>query len=326
MKICLIGHFTSNPDEGMKNLTVNLYNELSKSHEVKKIDIEKIYRHLGNIKKFSPEIIHLVVGPSSILCFLVSKILSLYCKNTKIIMSAPQPGNFYFKKLIPLLKPDLILIQSKESEKFFANLCCKTLFFPNSIDTKKFIPIKIEEKNKLREKYKLDKEKFVILHVGHIKNLRNLSVLKRLQGSTNQVIIVGSTSTTIETGIYKELKDFGCLIWITYFRNIEEIYSLSDCYVFPTVDKSSCIETPMSVLEAMSCNLPVITTKYKALPALFSEGDGLFFVDNDEDVFNALKEIKNPYFKTNTRHKVLQFSSENVTKILENIYTEKVEK
>ena len=36
--------------------------------------------------------------------------------------------------------------------------------------------------------------------------------------------------------------------------------------MFSTVDPKACIETPLSVLEALSCNIPVITTKFGSLP------------------------------------------------------------
>ena len=74
--------------------------------------------------------------------------------------------------------------------------------------------------------------------------------------------------------------------------NIEEVYALSDCYVFPTppMNKINSIEIPLSVLEAMACNLSVITTKFGALPKVFEEGDGLIFVDDGEDGERAIRK------------------------------------
>ena len=57
--------------------------------------------------------------------------------------------------------------------------------------------------------------------------------------------------------------------------------------------ETASIEVPLSVLEAMACNLPVITTRYAGLSTMFnSEGDGLFFVDKLKDLSNKVEKVK----------------------------------
>lgn len=58
----------------------------------------------------------------------------------------------------------------------------------------------------------------------------------------------------------------------------------------------------MSVLEAMSCNLPVISTRFGALTRVFSEDNGLFFVGNNE-FDQIIKKIKNDNIEIKTREK-----------------------
>jgi len=194
-------------------------------------------------------------------------------------------------------------------------------FLAGGVNTTKFAPVTADIKERLREKYHIDKEKFVVLHVGSIRKNRNLQVFNRIQKQENvQVLIVGNTTFRPDRKEYSSLKEHGCIIWRTYFKNLEEIYRLSDCYVFPSVDKSSCIELPLSVMEAMSCNLPIISTRFGALPRVFDEGDGFIFADKEEDIINELKKIKNGNIKTKTREKVLPYSWGNVAKRLEEIY------
>ena len=85
---------------------------------------------------------------------------------------------------------------------------------------------------------------------------------------------------------------------------------------------ADCIEMPLSVLEAMSCNLPVISTKFGALPRIFEEGDGLIFVDSEEDIIGAVKKVKNTDVNIETREKVLPYAWGNVVRWLEGIYEE----
>lgn len=320
MKICYIVHNYKNLDEGVRNVAFNLEKELSKQHDTVRLNIKDIFKNLWSIRRYQPDIIHFIVGPSTIFSFIISKILSICFKNIKIIMSAPQPGHIYPKKLISFFTPDLILIQSVESEKLFANLGCNTEFLSNGVDTEKFSPIEIDKKYILREKYGIERDKFVVLHVGHIRPSRNISSLAKLQDEDVQVLIIGSTSTLADENLQQQLKESGCNVRIDYFENIEELYTLSDCYAFPTIDKFSCIEIPLSILEAMSCNLPVISTKFGALTRMFSEGGGLYFIDKDDEFVKIIKKIKNNDTIVKTREKILPYSWRNIGKRLDNIY------
>jgi len=161
------------------------------------------------------------------------------------------------------------------------------------------------------------------LHVGSIKEGRNLQILGEMQGNTNQALIIGSSSTKIERTTQSELEERHCLVWTEYFRHIEEIYALADCYVFPTTDKTASIALPLSVLEAMACNLPVISARFGALPEVFGEGDGLIFADKEDDFLKGLKKIKND-LEVKTREKVLPYSWEKVVPKLEEIYTDMI--
>ena len=332
MRICLLGNSTGSIDEGMKNITFNISKELSKKHELLVLNPLNVFSlHLWqSIKEFNPDIVHYIPGPS-INSFIIVKLISLYLKylnnrSTKFVMSAPFPKlSAISKEIIRLFKPDLMIVQSKSTEKIFAKRGFKTILLPLSgVDVKKFRPVKENTKYKLREKYGVNADRFVVLHIGHIKEGRNLQILKKIQTKNNnvQVVIVGSTSTEIEKKIYRELVDGGCIVITKYIHNIEEIYQLSDCYVFPTVNKLNSIELPLSVLEAMACNLPVVSTKFGALPEYFTEGNGLIFVKNCDQILEIVSNLRETNKDVDTRKKVIHFSWENISKKLVKIYEE----
>lgn len=79
---------------------------------------------------------------------------------------------------------------------------------------------------------------------------------------------------------------------------------------------------PLSVLEAMSCNLPVVTTKFGALPRIFKEGDGLIFVEKKEEFISAVEKIKSAGMSIKTRDNVLQYSWEKIAERMEGVYEE----
>jgi len=327
MKICLLGEFSGNLDEGMRKVSFHFAEEFKKKqHQVLTLDLRDVFTKAfwKDIKNFNPDIIHYIHGPS-IKSFILLKVISLYSRDAKTVMSAMHPSfSFLSRQFISVFKPDLILTQSHETEEMFKKRGCKTEFMPCGVDVKKFTPVTVKVKEELREKYGVEKQKFVILHVGSIKRGRNVLLLKELQekDGTNQVVIVGATSTGIEKEILHQLEKAGCIVWKEYFeeKEIQEIYALSDCYVFPATNVLSAIEIPLSVLEAMSCNLPVISTRFGGLDRAFEEGDGLIFADKDEDFMQGIEKIKRGGMEIRTREKVLPYSWENIAKRLEETY------
>lgn len=323
MKICVIGDFSSNQDEGFKNIAFYLTREISKENQVLKLNIKKINLEFWkNLKNFNPDIIHYLTAPTTS-SFILMKLISIRQKNARTIMSALHPQLSKFsEKLIPYFKPDMILVQSNDDKIKFERLGFNVKFLSNGVDNEKFINVTSETKKKLRERYGIDKEKFTILHVGHIIPERNLQLLPKIINKTDQALIIASTYMKMDQGIYNSLKNNGCIIWSGYLENIEEVYAMCDCYVFP-VSKGHSILTPLSVLEAMSCNIPVITTKFAGLAAIFEEGNGLYFAEHEEDYNKAIKEIKsNESEKIDNRRKVSLYSWKNIADKLVEIYGE----
>ena len=317
----MVGHFEVDPicgDIGTKKVTAYLADELSKHHQVMRLNI----RNIGNwhrVRQFEPEIIHFILGPATIWSFAAMKMLSLCYRRAKTVLLATLPI-FSCSKLATFSKPDLVLVQSHHAEEAFAQLGCQTQFLPNGVDTGRFTPVSEAAKQKLREGLALDTDKFIILHVGPLKRSRNVQLLSRVQEKDNQVVIIGRHP--IERELYQALKAKGCLIWDKYFTNIENIYQLSDCYVFPvlSVEKPASIELPLSVLEAMSCNIPVITTRFRSLSELFAEGDGLVFAEEETDLLEGVERIKAGKEVVKTREKVLPFTWTKVCQRLDGVY------
>lgn len=342
LRVSIIGEYGGCLDEGMKNVMDHLVNGLSKYHEIMPLSIEHVKyslfkdprisflspSFLVKIRSFQPQIIHYV--PSSGLTFfslIRAQILGHYTSNAKIIVSCLQrttKHRYLSRKMFSLLKPDLILVQSRKTGRVINDLGILTMFLPNGVDVEKFSPVSIRTKQKLREKYGLE-DKFIILHSGHINNARNVRVLGNLVEEDTSVIMVGSTSTKADQDLIKYLKKMGVIVWRKYFKNMQEIYNLSDCYVFPVTQADASIELPLSVLEAMSCNLPVISTRFGGLSDVFEEGDGLFWVDDERSFIDRINIIKNGNFYTGTRKKILSLSWEKVCENLNRIYEVEVE-
>jgi glycosyltransferase involved in cell wall biosynthesis len=330
MRICFLGEYSGNLDEGMRNVSFEAADRLAKEHVVKTLDIRNLssYALWKEAREFKPDIIQYMHGPSD-LTFVFLKIFSIYCGNVKTVIYAMHPGFTGLSKvLIPLLKPTLILVQSQENEDAYKKLGCPTEFLPCGVDTERFKPISLAEKSTLREKYGLPRDKFIILHVGSVKSGRNVQALEKLQDENDQVVIVGAVSPGTEEGMAERLGKAGIILKVEYFKNIEEVYALSDCYIFPVPpeNKINAIDTPLSVLEAMSCNLPVIATRFGALPRMLKPGDGLHFAVTEDDYKKDLEVIKKNRTETKTREQIMQYSWTEIITKLNKVYTGLVKK
>lgn len=332
MKILILSPYNSKFDEGMKNFAIHIAEELSKRNEVRLLDIRRYLSHPSlwiEISSFNPDIIHVFLRPSSF-SFGIGKLIKFLNLRSKIVFSALQPPIVlaFNRFIMNLLKPDIVLAQSINTDKILRGLGCKTKILSSGVDASKFKPIISSHKIFLRNKYGIQLDKFVLLHVGHINRGRNLEIFNDLKIKYPQIeiILVGSTNNfNFDKDVYYSIRESGCKVWRDYFPNIEELYQLADCYIFPTMNSSYSIDLPLSVLEALACNIPLITAKFGGIPELFNEDDDIVFLENPSEIKSKLRrfmDIDNK--KINNREKILDLSWENIAKNLDQIYSDLV--
>jgi len=328
MNICFIGDHSSNLDEGLKNIAYYISKELSKDNDTCFLNIKKPFtiKFIRILLTFNPDVIHYFTGPT-ILSFVLLKILGIRWKKSRQIVSALHPSsvaslfsNKLFLKTSKFLRPMMVLVQDQESKDLFDSINYVTRLIFNGVDTEKFAPIDKQSKFNLRKTYNISVKKFVLLHVGHLSTNRNLQILKELQTGDQQVLIAASTYLENDEELYKSLVNKGCIVFRGYCKDVNELYELSDCYIFP-VKKGKSIFMPLSVMEAMSCNLPVISTKFEGLISAFEEGEGLFFEDDITEYNQIISRIKSGSEDIATRKQVLRYSWKNISQELMSCYS-----
>lgn len=210
---------------------------------------------------------------------------------------------------------DIVFTQAQASKDVFCSLGFKTYLLPGGVDHTIFRPADGQDKHLLRKKYGFHDEDQIILHVGHCNRDRNVMVLTKLIRSGVKVILIASTSTAIDHDLLFELRQSGITVITEYIENIHHYYQMADCYLFPVLRPTSAIDTPLSVLEAMACNLPVVMTRFGALPDRFEAGNGLYFAETEDEIIgmvNRALDGKN----CKTSEMVSQFSWDQLTEIM----------
>lgn len=341
MRIALIGDFTGTPDEGMKNISSTVYNRLAKNHDVFAMNpFQALSVHtLLQLKLFRPHVIHYLHGPTirslGILAWL--KLIT----RAPTLVSATRPYlPPWTRKILPLVCPDLVLTQSRGGETLFKNLGSRVSFFPNGVDMEKFSPVNPREKANLRSRLNLPLDQKIILHVGHIKPNRQLDIFFRIQKMEGiQVVIAGGTHEPADIALKEKLIRAGIRVVHEYMPDISMLYKAADLYLFPIMDKPvdkgekqgtdynsiGAIDLPLSVFEAMACDLPVLTTPFGALPRLFNQDPldprsrGFVYADTDTDLLGKIWPMLDSG-RSGTRAKVSPFAWPKVINYLEQHY------
>lgn len=185
---------------------------------------------------------------------------------------------------------DIVFTQSQASTEAFRSFGCKTIGLPGGVDREIFQPAGEKGKLLLRSKYGFQDADRIILHVGHCNRERNVLVLSRLVELGFRAILIASTSTVIDPDLLVELRQSGVTVITDFVESIQHFYQMADCYLFPVFRATSAIDAPSSVLEAMACNLPIVTTRFGALPGMFHPGNGFYYGDSEEEIVRMVKQ------------------------------------
>lgn len=310
-RVCVISDcLTGNVDEGAKKLTFELLGALTRSYDVAVLStagpvlptiahwvcssrtfISPALR--SELRRLQPDVlIYATQRSATFFSFIRSRLLKSFCPQATVVLLGLQTRRHsaWQKSIIRHVRPDLVCVQSLANQQYLCQLGCAVGRLRSGVDTNKFLPVSATQRQALRTKYGLDRDKQIVLHVGHLKEARGVRVLAEIAAIPGyQSVLVTSTSTPQDLALGDELQTAGVVVFAKFLAAIEELYQLADCYVFPVESTDEAVEIPLSVLEALACDLPVVTTRFGGLPQLFQSSDNpsLVFVDDAQGVVAA---------------------------------------
>jgi len=286
-------------DEGIKNFAVQLIRALRAEHDVLALSTiaspasdSGIVGTSANrlllswplraaIRGFNPELtVYIPTACGTVFSFLRARVLRMYgCgAPTGLVALQPRPYSAAGQWWVRHLASDCAFAQSRRTARTLADLGCRTALLPPAVDAQRFAPAPPAARAALRLRYGIPTEATVATHVGHLKSKRNLVQIASLQASDRyHTVIVGSSSTEQDQVLKQALRGAGCTVIDGYVQDIAEVYRLSDVYLFLAEEYTAAIEMPLSVLEAMACNLAVVSTPFGGLPDAFQAGNGLAY-------------------------------------------------
>ncbi len=222
--------------------------------------------------------------------------------------------------LSAIAKPDLVLSPAAAVREGLERLGIETDFIMPGFDERLFRPASPELRARLKAKYDFPRDRYILLHVGHVKESRNLEALLRYRdwGSDVQPVVKAGE---IDPSWAHRLRMAGIIVIDEYIGEVHELYQASDCYLFPVSSSTGAVEIPLSVIEACACNLPVLATRFGALPETIREGNGFCFYDRISEIQEKISSLR--LSRPETARKVTEFSWEKVfrTRVLPHVKT-----
>lgn len=165
---------------------------------------------------------------------------------------------------------------------------------PNMVDAGAFRPVSADEKRELRQRLNLPETHRLVLSVGRLVSYKGLPLLLRAwkricaQETDTTLVIAGSGGVDIyncETELhrYVDANDLSERVVFTgEIRNANEYMQACDILAFPTENDAF----PLTLIEAMACGLPVITTPVGGIKdAVANEDNALVVQPGDEEEF-----------------------------------------
>lgn len=320
-------------DEGAKVATFNLLNILKQEYKAiifsingdadialadRHYTLNKLLLNLAfymEIRQHSdPTILYIPEAAATLASFVRARLLAMFTgKMVHILSMQPRIYGKATRFIIKSLRPASVITPSQISVSKLKELGITALPLPLGVDDQKYRPYDAARKHELRQEYNIPEGSIVLLHVGHIRESRNLRILLEVKKGLPAVlpIVVGSTYSPLDAGLSRELEEKGIRVIRKFIPNMADMYNLADYYIFPVIKDDAAIATPLSVLEAMACGLPVITTRFGSLPEVFPENLGFRFFITQQEIIQYITEGLEG---TGNREKVLPYTWKAIAK------------
>jgi glycosyltransferase involved in cell wall biosynthesis len=152
---------------------------------------------------------------------------------------------------------------------------------PNGVDVSRFSPVDPEQKESLRDRLQIPRAARTAIFTGRLVSYKGLPLLLQVweeiqrRHSSARLLLVGSGGLDVdncEMALRSYVESKGLQQSVHFagaVENVDEYLQASDVFVFPTEQEAFGI----SVVEAMACGLPVISTPVGGLADIVTGGE-----------------------------------------------------
>lgn len=297
MVIHVIGTMNGQVNEGMRNIATHLAKEFEKENTVLYSGLKQIPQIVLNSRRAD---VTMIFARANKLVYSLASIVTKVCKNTWIVLVQKPDADFMRKNDRHTLKCSYLSITEGDLKDVKITSTRKKKLFSVGIKAEKFTPVSEKRQKELKQKYGLDPSKQLIIHVGHCSKGRGLEDFAKIHTAQRMIVASGMFE---DENVAHILNDANIKIHKGYLENIEEVYQMADAYLFPTRSAEFVISIPLSVMEALSCGVPVIGyNSFENLHEITGSEGAITLIDNAEQIDDVLPEV----IKKKSNHSLLE--------------------
>ena len=177
----------------------------------------------------------------------------------------------------------------------------KIHLIPNAVDTRRFIRVEPAEKITLRKKLNLPQHATIVIYTGRLVSYKGLPLLLKVwdeirRKHENVLLILAGTGGLDIHNCEEVLREYvkanrleNQVVFTGAVQNVPEYLQASDLFVFPSENDAF----PSSIVEAMACGLPVVSTPVGAIKTIITHGKTGLLIQpgNAEHLYQALGVI-----------------------------------
>lgn len=286
-------------------LTMNVFNPHG---GVEKAYLKREFRSIGRGFYYLIRLIKRYLSPSHYLILWIQK-RQFESPNVKKIIAISR-----------MIKEDILKHYRVAEEKI--------AYVFNTCDTRRFSPENRTRFFKIvRSELKIPEEAIVLMFAGHnfrLKGLKELFMaLRELKKENPKInfylIVAGRGRISKYNAIARKLGIEENVIFLGQVRDIEKYYAASDIYVHPTY-YDSC---SLTVLEALSSGIPVVTTKYNGAKDIILSREGGIVIEDPSDI-HELKQAISYFFDERRRELARKVVRQWVERITPELHIEQI--
>ncbi len=215
-----------------------------------------------------------------------------------------------------------ILAVSRRSLEFIENYVDsdKVSITSNFIDISQLCPLSGEERQILRLNEGFSEDDFVLVYAGRLvktKGLRYIIDAVRSVRNSLPVKLIIAGKGEMKTDIQRFINDNSLQQVIAVKGEIPreqviDLYHISDCFVMASVSDKGPVEgSPIALLEAMACGIPVITTGAGGIGEIARHGENALVV-RERDTASIAAAVRVLYSDSDLRKRIAKRALEDV--------------
>lgn len=281
LSIHIISTVNGQVNEGMRNVATHISKAFEKDHEVRYSGLKDVASIIKNSRACD---VTMIFARANKLVYWLSRAVTVFSKNLWIVCVQKPDADFTALVRKHPLKANYLTIVEKDLDEVMVRPGCRKELFSVGIKADKFSPVDKARQEKLKGKYGFSPNRPLVIHVGHCSAGRGLEDFAAISDADRMVVASGMFENA---EMVKTLEDASVKIHKGYLEHVEEIYQMADVYLFPTHSAEFVISIPLSVMEALSCGVPVIGYKDFENLAAIPAAEGAVTLINSKGELNA---------------------------------------